>query len=159
MGTVVKPLAGKSKALVDATARRFLVVGALLRQVPIAMDNYVKSLTSKPLLATIVWGMDETYQWVSMKAYAGTPSLSEFLCKAAVPWLSASVESFYICSFLVIVLGGCRGFFCRVFFCVAVVSLAVVYFAVVSLPGEISCRGFSARGNLLPWFLFKHLLI
>ena len=105
MGTVVKPLAGKSKALVDATARRFLVVGAVLRQVPIAMDNYVKSLTSKPLLATIVWGMDETYQWVSMKAHAGTPSLSEFLCKAAVPWLSASVESFYICSFLVIVLG------------------------------------------------------
>ena len=80
-----RALPGQAARLIQATCRRFVVAGALLWEQVEAMRRIDQQIDGRVDLATVVWGMDETYQWISQPAVDANTALGEFMKHAEEP--------------------------------------------------------------------------
>ena len=62
--TTIEPQPGCANKVVENTFRRYVVFRAILDAQLESFRNYVAGLQSEPDLCTIVWGMDEAFQYM-----------------------------------------------------------------------------------------------
>ena len=77
-GTHVRPATGKTRKLIAATGRRFIVMKVALHEQVSSWSCYLASLRGDVSMCTVIWGFDEAVQWVST-ASRGSPAFEEFM--------------------------------------------------------------------------------